>query len=113
MFSNFQIVFTLSKSMFSVVLSYTDLGSVKHQTRAEIAEAIKVCDEAMRTHNTKIASIAVDNAAKTVADGVSAHYLGDFHIVVVRDPSHCIDLLSKDLASCVRYWRMQRKCISL
>lgn len=48
-------------------------------------------------YDTDIASIPVDNAARTVAAGIAARF-PDMAIVVSRDPSHCIDLLSKDLA---------------
>ena len=51
------------------------------------------------THKVAIASIAVDNAARGVARDVAAHYASRFHIIVNRDPSHDVDLLSKDLAT--------------
>ena len=80
-------------------VTYTDLGSEKHTTQAEVNDAIKICDDAMAVHKTKIASISVDNAARAVAGKVATHYKDDMYIIVSRDPSHCIDLLSKDLAS--------------
>lgn len=80
-------------------LTFTDLGSVKHQTQAEVDDAIKVCEDAVQVHKSPIASIAVDNAAKAVAAKVADHLQPTMRTVVLRDPSHCVDLCSKDLAS--------------
>jgi hypothetical protein len=49
--------------------------------------------------NTKIASISVDNAASKVAGHVAKKLNADSDPALpLRDPAHCIDLLSKDLA---------------
>ena len=49
--------------------------------------------------NTKIASISVDNAASKVAGHVAKKLNADGDpALALRDPAHCIDLLSKDLA---------------
>ena len=47
-----------------------------------------------------IASIDVDNAAKTVGSRVCGSSLfAKSTCLLIRDPSHCVDLLSKDLAN--------------
>ena len=92
-----KIVYTLSKGEFSIFLTWSDLGSLKHQTEAEIDDAYRICQEATVQYDSDIASIPVDNAARTVAAGIAVRF-PDMEIVVSRDPSHCIDLLSKDLA---------------
>lgn len=91
-----KILYTVSKGQFSVCLTYTDLGSKKHVTSAEVDDAVKICEEAKKTFNAKIASIPVDNAAKHVASLVCAKL--DDCCLVLRDPAHCVDLLSKDMA---------------
>ena len=90
-----QIVYTLSKSDFSVFLDFTDLGSVKHQTKAEVEDAHNICLAAMETYNAMIASVPVDNAAKCVANEL-CKLLGN-SVTTSRDPDHCLDLCSKDL----------------
>ncbi len=56
----------------------------------------------MKVHNAKIVSIPVDNAARHVAAAAAKElekkYPG-MKVLVTRDPSHCIDLLMKDLAN--------------
>lgn len=81
-----------------MVVTFTDLGSTKHQTDDEILDGIKICEAAMQTHKAKLSSIAVDNAARKVAGGIADHFRSTMYVVVSRDPSHCVDLLSKDLA---------------
>ena len=92
-----KIVYTLSRGAFSIFLTWTDLGSEKHVTRAEVEDALKVCKEAEDTYGCAIASIPTDNAAKLVAQEVTHHLSGT--VLPSRDPSHCLDLLSKDLAN--------------
>ena len=75
--------------------NWTDLGSVKHQTTAEVDDAFKVCTDAMEEFCCDTASIPVDNAARGVATEVCKR-LGGI-TVLSRDPSHSLDLLSKDL----------------
>ena len=81
-----------------MVITFTDLGSSKHMTEDEIKDGIKICEEAIATHKTRLASIAVDNAAKKVASGIAGHFRPVMYVIVSRDPSHCVDLISKDLA---------------
>ena len=96
----YQILYTIAKGSFSCALTFTDLMSEKHQTHAEINDAIRVCDECMNDNSCRISSIAVDNAARGVAKKVADHYQhkDNMKIVVSRDPSHTVDLLSKDIA---------------
>ena len=94
-------MYTVSKGDFSIFLEWSDLGTQKHVTQAEVEDAVRVCESVMKEYNVKIASIPVDNAAKHVAAEVvkrlEANYPG-MKVVVSRDPSHCVDLLMKDLA---------------
>ena len=66
-------------------------------TDAEVADAYKVCDQAMKDYSCDIASVPTDNAASFVAKQV-CHKL-PCKALLSRDPSHSTDLLSKDLAS--------------
>ena len=91
--SHSNIVYTLSKGEFSIFLTWSNLGSLKHQTEAEIDDAYCICQEATVQYDSDIASIPVDDAARTVASGIAARFT-DMAIVVSCDPSHCIDLLS-------------------
>ena len=71
----------------------------------------------MQTHKAKLSSIAVDNAARKVAGGIADHFRSVMYVVVSRDPSHCVGLLSKDLALIEfihkKYLRRLHSCISL
>jgi hypothetical protein len=89
-------LYTLSKSEFSIFIDWTDLGSVKHQTLAEVEDAYELCKKATQDYNAKIASVPVDNAARGVATKV-CDKLGH-GALPSRDPAHCADLCSKDLA---------------
>jgi hypothetical protein len=94
-----QILYTASKETFSVAITYTDLGSEKHQTKAEIKDAVRICEDIVGTYSTKIVSINVDNAARGVATEAAKRLKPEHgHPLTLRDPSHCVDLLSKDLA---------------
>ena len=87
----------MSKSQYSVFHTWNDLGSLKHQTDAEVADCVKVCKDAMQQYEVPIASICIDNAAKTVANKVAnSKEVEDINTLVLRDHSRCIDLLSKD-----------------
>jgi hypothetical protein len=58
-----------------------------------------VCNQIKLAFNTKIASIFVDYAASKVADRVAKKLNADGDATLpLRNPVHCIDLLSKDLA---------------
>ena len=84
-------------------LTWTDLGSVKHVTEEEVIDGYRVCQGAMEEFMAKMASIPVDNAAKVMATKLAKQLTVDYDgmtVLVLRDPSHCVDLLSKDLASC-------------
>ncbi len=62
-------------------------------------DAYNVCNQIKLAFNTKIASISVDNAASKVANCVAkkVNTDGDPKLPLCN-PTHCIDLLSKDLA---------------
>jgi hypothetical protein len=64
-----------------------------------VDDAYNVCNQIKLAFNTKIASISVDNAASKVANRVAKKLNADGDATLpLRDPAHCIDLLSKDLA---------------
>lgn len=94
----FQIFFTISKGQFSKFHTWTDLGSFKHQTSAEVKKANHVFAEVMKLHKTGVCNVPVDNAARGMAAKVCASF-PNMTILVTRDPSHCLDLCSKDMAS--------------
>ena len=86
-------------------LTWTDNESVKHQTDAEVEDAVKVCKDSILTFKTNIASLAVDNAARGVAGNVAEKVAQEGKVVLdIRDPSYYVDLCSKDLA--------RTKCVS-
>ena len=94
-----KIIYTVSKGQFSIFFTWSDLGSVKHQTQAEVDDCVRTCKAAMKEYKVPIASIDVDNAARLVAAKAAANdAFKGMTILVIRDPSHCVDLLSKDLA---------------
>ena len=62
---------------------WTDLGSVKHQTKAEVDDAFKVCTDAMEEFDCGTASIPVDNAA---FNDFFEHILPGRPIVATDDP---------------------------
>lgn len=99
--SSYKIVYTVRRGTFSVALEFADLGSLKHQTEAEVKDAIRVCNSAMASFKCNIAAIDVDNAARGMAGKVTEHYKQNLRLpmLVVRDASHTVDLLSKDLAN--------------
>jgi hypothetical protein len=96
-----QIVYTYRKGPFCIFLTWNDLGSTKHSTSAEIQDAINVCTEAVTRYKAPLASIDVDNAARHVAAQVALAMKEKTGatILVTRDPAHCVDLCSKDLAT--------------
>jgi len=80
-------------------VKWSDLGSDVHVTEAEVGDAYNVCNQIKSAFSTKIASISVDNAASKVAERVAKKLNADGDPALpLRDPAHCIDLLSKDLA---------------
>ena len=91
-----KIVYTLSKAEFSTFITWTDLGSKKHTTDAEVGDAVRVITQCVEEFNCEVASLAVDNAAQGVAK-IVCEKLADMNILMLRDPGHCVDLLAKDL----------------
>lgn len=77
-------------------LDMTELGTLAHVTDEEAADALRICNDAKTRFKTTIACIPVDNGAKAMADKVVAGLEEACH--VSRDPAHCGDLISKDLA---------------
>ena len=69
-----QIVYTLSKGAFSTFLACSDLGSLKHQTDAEVKDDFRICEGAVDKYKTPLASIDVDNAARPMASRVALQF---------------------------------------
>eukprot|EP00956_Cyclotella_meneghiniana_P003488 scaffold4251_cov37-Cyclotella_meneghiniana.AAC.3 len=94
------ILYTISVGSFSCALKFTDLGSHKHVTGAEVKDDVKVCDEVKLETRRYMSSLAVDNSASGVAKKISQHFKDkdNKHVVVSRDPAHGCDLLSKNCA---------------
>lgn len=92
-----QLLYVVSRGAVSKFMTWTDLGSNKHVVAAEVDDAERVIRDAMETYNCKIASIQVDNAARNVAHKTTERFPSNV-MMVTRDPSHCLDLLSKDLS---------------
>ena len=91
-------MYTISKADFSFFYTYSDLGTMKHNPQAEADDAYKIVERAKKEcGGTNCASIDVDNAARAVAKNVADRL--DEKCLVSRDPAHCADLLSKDVAN--------------
>ena len=89
----------MSKGAISLFFKWSDLGSDVHVTDAKVDDVYNVCNQIKLAFNTKIASISVDNAASKVAGRFAKKLNADGDpALALRDPAHCIDLLSKDLA---------------
>jgi hypothetical protein len=96
----FQIVYTVSKGVISMFFKWSDLGSNIHVTDAKVDDAYNVCTQIKSAFDTMIASISVDNAACKVAESAAKKLQADGDPALpLHDPAHCIDLLSKDLAT--------------
>jgi hypothetical protein len=95
-----KILYTVSKSDFSVFYDMSDLGVDKQNTDAEVRDALEVCKRAKEEFMANIASIPVDNAAKAVATRVADSLIESCLTSRDPNPAHCADLLSKDLATC-------------
>ncbi len=89
----------MSKGAVYLFFKWTNLGSDVHVTAAEVDDVYDVCNQIKVAFNTKIASISVDNAASKVAERVAQKLNADGDPTLpLRDPAHCIDLLTKNLA---------------
>ena len=52
-------------------LKWLSMGSDVHVTKSEIEEAFKVCRVCVQNFGCNIACLAVDNAAKKIAEGIA------------------------------------------
>ena len=80
---------------------WLDLGSDVHVTDVEVTTGYKVCmDIKKQFGNLGISCIPVDNTAAGVASRIAKSLMaeGD-NPSPLRDPCHCLDLGSKDLAN--------------
>jgi hypothetical protein len=92
------MLYTVSKGAVSMFFKWSDLGSNVHVTDAEVDDSYGICNQLKSAFDTKIASISVDNAAGKVAESVAKKLQADGDPALsLRDPAHCIDLLSKNL----------------
>ena len=74
-------------------LTWTGNESGKHQTDAEVEDAVTVCKDSILTFKTNIASLDVDNAARGVAGKVAKKFAQEGKVILfIRNPSHCVDL---------------------
>ncbi len=96
--SFFQILYTVTKGAISLFFKWSNLGSNVHVTNAKVDDAYSICKQIKFTFDTKIASISVENAACKVAESVAKNLQADGDPALpLHDPTHCIDLLSKNL----------------
>ena len=79
-------MFSASKAGMSQFLKWISLGSEVHVTEAEVREAFKVCLDCIKSYGADIACIAVDNAAKQIADMVAKKLKEelDINVLVLR-----------------------------
>ncbi len=89
----------MSKGAVSMFFKWSDLGSNNHITDAEVDDAYGICKQIKSVFDTKIASISVDNAAGKVTESVAKKLQAGDPALPLRDPAHCIDLLSKNLVN--------------
>jgi len=104
------LLFTKMMGCITQFVGMTQLGSNVHVTSAEVVETARRITEEIRRVGVnvpgavprQVASVAVDNAGFSMAAQLKEE-LAKSEVskkcLVVRDPSHCEDLLSKDLAS--------------
>jgi len=101
------LLFTKMVGHVTQFVSLFHLGSDVHVTDAEVEAGLKVIMEVLRrivqsgATPRNVASVNVDNGAAPMADKLTEKLVKldiSKKCVVVRDPSHCIDLGSKDLA---------------
>jgi hypothetical protein len=92
-----------SNKLFLTILSVPPLNDVYN-----------VCNQIKLAFNAKIASISIDNAASKVAGHVAKKLNTDGDPThPLRNPAHCIDLLSKDQAMSLytQFWQKQKRCL--
>ena len=79
-------MFTASKAGVSQFLKWASLGSEVHVTDAEVREAFKVCLDCIKSYGADIACLAVDNAAKMIAETVALKLKDelDINVLVLR-----------------------------
>lgn len=63
--------------------SWADLGSEVHAAKSEVEAAYKVCRSLIDRFGCKIACIAVDNAAKGVADATAKLLQREMNMMVL------------------------------
>jgi len=95
-----KLVYTLTKAGTCVFLNWSDMGSLKHQAAAKVADAFWIRSNAVDKYYTPLASTDVDNAVRGVAAQVVVLFKTkhDVTVLVLRDHSRYVDLCSKDLA---------------
>lgn len=96
-----QIIYTVSKGQHSMFYTMNHLGSLVHVTKAEVDDAVAVCYKLKEAYG-RIACLPVDNAARHVAEEVKKVLNAgesDEKVLVLRDISHCLDLLSKNMST--------------
>jgi hypothetical protein len=88
------------KGAISMFFKWSNLGSNVHVTDTKLDDAYGICKQIKSAFCTKIAIISVDNAACKIAEDVAKKLQADGDPALpLRDPAHCIDLLSKVLAN--------------
>ena len=55
-------------------LTWTNNESLKHMTDAEVEDAVTNCKDSVKTFESNIASLVVDNAARGVAGKVAKKF---------------------------------------
>ena len=81
--------------------AYTDLGSFGHVTQSAVMDAYKICMKIKQTFKyAKIVCIPLNYAARSMATALCQmlRQRGLDNLLVSRDPCHCLDLTSKDMA---------------
>lgn len=100
---NSNILYTCSKGEVTMFQGLQQLGEAVHVTDAEVEDATRQIEQIMDEFgNEEVCTLAVDNAAQKVAGLAAAVYMSRHPgkiMIVVRDPSHCIDLPCKDFGS--------------
>ena len=94
-------IYCASIGGISMFYKWTDLKSNDHVTVEEVKSSVKICKEIKALlSDREIASLPVDNASTYVAKETARNLVidGGYGPLVLRDPSHCIDLPAKDMA---------------
>ena len=93
-------MYTVSKGKHYMFHMMANLGSLVHVMEAEVSDAYNICIKLPKLFGP-ISCLPGDNAARGVALAVALKLrrLHGLIVMVLQDPAHCFDLLSRNIAT--------------